>query len=71
MPYKVSLTRTGGRRIDLPEVHRLKTPWKDEQVTVEIDGQPIRAIVTGIRKYPSKSPGTAVETVNGVDALEV
>ena len=71
MPYRVSLTRKNGHRINLPEIHRLKTPWKDEQVTVEIDGQPIRAIVTGVRKYPSKSSGTTVETVDGVDALEV
>jgi hypothetical protein len=70
MPYKVSLTRKGGRRIDLAEVHRLKTPWKDEQATVEVDGQPVRAIVTNVRKSLSKSPGTAIETVDDVDALE-
>ena len=71
MPYKVSLTRKGGRRIDLPEIHRLKTPWKDEQVTVEIEGHKVRATVTGVRTSPAKSPRTAVETVDDVDALEV
>ena len=70
MPYRVSLTRKGGRRIDLPEIHRLKTPWKNEQVTVEIDGHPVRATVTGVRTSPAKSPRMSVETVDDVDALE-
>lgn len=70
MPYRVSLTRKCGHQIELTEVHRLKTPWKDEQVTVEIDGKPVRCVVTCVRKFPSKLGGTAVETVDNIDALE-
>jgi len=56
--------------VELTEIHRLKTPWQEEQLTVDIDGNPIRCVVTCVRKSPPKSRGTSVETVDDVDALE-
>jgi len=70
MPYKVGLTRKSGHQIALKEIHRFKTPWKNEQVTVEVDGIPVRCLVTGVRKSQSKLRGTGVEKVDDIDALE-
>ena len=71
MPYEVSLTLVGAERVQLPEIHLTATPRVGEIITVNIDNRSTRAQVTGIRNFPSKSPGTAVETVDQVDAQEM
>ncbi len=70
MPYKVNLSLLIGRRVQLPEIHHKSTPQKGDMITVGYPGGVARARVTSVQTFPSKSPGTAVETVDHVDAQE-
>ena len=71
MPYKVSLTLVGGERAQLPEIYHARTPSIGDRISVNIGNRATRAQVRGVSKQPSKSPGTAVETVDQVDAQEL
>jgi hypothetical protein len=71
MAYKVSVNRKEGNRVELSEVHRDRTPWRNGQIVVELDGDPVRVIVTGVRVAPVKAPKTAIEIVDAVDAREL
>ena len=71
MAYKVSVTRKDGSRVELQEVHRDRTPWRNAVIVVDIDGNPVRVMVTGVRAAPVKAPKTAVEIVDAVDAREL
>ena len=71
MPYKVTVQRKDGSRIAVPEIHRTTTPRHGEIVEVEIENATVRALVSLVTTYPSKSPGTAVETVDDVGATEM
>lgn len=71
MPYKVTVTRMDGSRSDVPDIHRTITPQKNEIVEIEIKSTTIRAAVTRVCTYASKSPGTAGETVDDVYATEI
>jgi|HubBroStandDraft_6_1064221.scaffolds.fasta_scaffold443796_2 hypothetical protein len=71
MAYKVSVNRKEGNRVELSEVHRDRTPWRNGQIVVELDGDPIRVIVTGVRVAPVKAPKTSIEIVDAVDAREL
>lgn len=71
MPYKVSVTKKDGYIVELPEVHLGQTPWKNELLKVKINGDATQVIVTGVKKFLSKSSGTAVEPVDDVDAREL
>ena len=71
MAYKVSVNRKDGHRVELLEVHRDRTPWRNGQIVVEIDGNPVRVTVTGVRAAPVKAPKTSMEIVDAVDAREL
>jgi hypothetical protein len=68
MAYKVSVNRKDGTRVELPDVHRARTPWRNAVIAVDIDGNAVRVIVTGVRAAPVKAPKTAIEIVDAVDA---
>jgi len=70
MAYKVIVDRKDGNRVEIAEIHRGPTPQLNSEVTVSIENKPFKAVVFAIRTIPSKSPGTAVETVDHVDARE-
>jgi hypothetical protein len=70
MPYKVILTLVGGERTQQPDIYRQPTPNIGDKITVNIENGATLAEVTSVRKYPSRSPGTAVEAVDDVDAQE-
>jgi hypothetical protein len=71
MPYKVRLVLVGGERIQLADIHHQPTPNVGDHITVNVGNGATRAQVTAVHKFPSKSPGTAVETVDDVDAQEL
>jgi hypothetical protein len=71
MAYKVSVNRKDGTRVELPDGHRARTPWRNAVIVVDIDGKPVRVMVTGVRVAPVKAPKTAVEIVDAVDAREL
>jgi hypothetical protein len=71
MAYKVSVTRKDGNRVELPEVHRDRTPWRNAVIAVDIDGNSVRVTVTGVRAASVKAPKMAVEIVDAVDAREL
>lgn len=71
MPYKVIVDMKDGNRIEVAEIHLNPTPKIGTDVMVSIENRKFRAEVFGIRTFPSKSPGTAVETVDHVDAREI
>jgi hypothetical protein len=71
MAYKVTVNRKDGNRVELPEVHHGRTPWRNGQIIVEIDGNPVRVIVTSVKAAPVKAPKMAVETVDAVDTREL
>jgi hypothetical protein len=71
MPYKVSVNRKDGNRVELPEVHCNRTPWRNAVIAVDIAGNPVRVIVTSVRAAPVKAPKMAVEIVDAVDAREL
>lgn len=71
MPYKVSLTLVSGERGQLSDIYYAKTPSVGDKLIVNIGGRSTRAQVTGVRKHPSKSPASAVQTVDDVDAQEM
>jgi len=67
----VIVYRKDGSRIDVPEIHRAATPQRGATVEVRHENTTIRAVVSSISTFPSKSPGTAVETVDNVYAREI
>jgi len=69
MAYKVSVNRKDGSRVELPEIHRDRTPWRNSQITVEIDGNPVKVIVIGVRVAPVKALKT--ERVDAVATREL
>jgi hypothetical protein len=71
MPYKINFTNLMGQRVALPEIHRGRTPAHNDVITVNYPGGVAKAQVTGVQTFPSKSPGTAVETVDQIDAQEM
>ena len=71
MPYKFTLTLLGGQKADLPEIHHNATPPVGTIVFVGYPGGAAKAKVTGVRTFPSRSPETAVQTVDQVDAQEL
>ena len=72
MPYKVTLTTTGNQRTDRTEICHDQTPSVRDIISVTlINGPSTKAIVTGVQTFPSKSFGTAVESVDHVDAQEM
>ena len=71
MPYKVSLTLVGGEQTRLPNIYHQPTPNIGDKITVNIGNRATQAQVRSVRKYPSKSPRTAVETVDDVEAQEL
>ncbi len=71
MPYKIVLQRKDGTKIWLPNIHEGATPKKQVEVKVTINSRPVKAIVETVRTFPSKSPVTAVKTVDQVDAREL
>jgi hypothetical protein len=71
MPYRVSLTLVGGQRTQLSDIYYAKTPSIGDKLIVNIGSRSTRAQVTSVRKHPSKSPASAVQTVDDVDAQEM
>lgn len=71
MPYKINFTNLMGQRVQLPEIHHDRTPQKGAIISVAYPGGVARAHVSGVQTFRSQSPGTAVETVDQVDAQEM
>ena len=71
MPYKVSVERKDGTWIEVPEIHLAATPQNGAMVEVKIENTTVRAVVSGISTFPSKSPGRACETPDSVTAREI
>ena len=71
MPYRVTLTFVGGERTRPLEIYQSPTPKLGDKISVNINNGSTSAKVTGIRKHPSRSPATAVESVDDVDAQEL
>jgi hypothetical protein len=71
MPYKVSLTLLDGEQTHRSEIYQGPTPNLGDRISAAVGNGSTFAKVTGIRKNPSKSPGTTVETADTVDAQEL
>lgn len=72
MPYKVTLTLLGGQHAQLPEIHHAPTPQMGDMITVGYPGGLAKAKVVGVRAFPPKATaGSAVETVDQIDAQEM
>ena len=71
MPYKVTLTLVGGQQTQLSDIYHAKTPSVGDKLIVFADSGATSAQVTRVRKHPPKSPSSAVQTVDDVDAQEL
>jgi hypothetical protein len=70
MPYRVTLTLVGGERTKGLETYQGITPRPGETIRVNIGNGSTSAKVTGVRKHPSRSPGSVTEGVDDVEAQE-
>jgi hypothetical protein len=71
MPYKFIVDRKDGNRVEVADIHLGPTPAVGSEVELSIEGKMLRAAVFNVRTFPSKSPGTAVQTVDHVDVREI
>jgi hypothetical protein len=71
MPYRVTLTFVGGDRTRGLEIYQGPTPNLGDKISVKVKDGSTSAKVTGIRRHPSRSPGSAVENGDDVDAQEL
>jgi hypothetical protein len=68
MAYRVSVIKEDGSRVELTQVHRGRTPWRNGHIVVEIDGKPIPVVVTGVKAASARAPKTGVEIFDVVEA---
>ena len=68
MPYKITLHLVGGETLRLQDISHDRTPQVGDRVFVATPAGTTYARIRDVQIHPSKSPGTAVETVDDVYA---
>ncbi len=72
MPYSVMPTLRGGSRVGADfRIYQGPTPSIGQEIDMTYKGRAVKALVTDVTKYPSHSPGTAIEIVDHVTAREL